>query len=344
MPSTLSSRLCDLIDRHLSTPQPDPVTDVPEPLASLLRGYGFPEGHVKRLRGMFAERAAEINALEAALADPTSRARLFEFFAAKSLGPTRFAMTALARWVAHLASHGAITVTPGEAGLDKHGLQFCDTDLQFLAPFGNAISPFLERQYFLERDGLRIRPEPGETAMDFGAGTGDTALAFAAAVGSKGRVLAVEPTPSEREVQARNLALNPTLAARIVPVDAAVSDTRDQTVSLGGETTHAHVSDDAVSGAPHAVTTTIDALVAAQNLNRLDFIKLDIEGMELRALQGARHSLARFRPKLAVCIYHGWQIFEVVPWMCDALRGYDLHLETHAPIAAETVLYARPNT
>lgn len=344
MPSSLSLRLCDLIDRHLATPQPDPLRDVPEPLAGLLRGYGFPPEHATRLRRMFDEKAGEIDALEDALADPTSRARLFEFFAAKSLGPTRFAMTALARWVAHLSSHGAITVTAGEAGLDRHGLRFCDTELQFLAPFGNAISPFLERQYFLERDGLRIRPEPGETAMDFGAGTGDTALAFAAALGPGGRVFAIEPTPSERAVQARNLALNPTLAARIVPVDAAVSDTSGQTVSLGGETTHAHISDDAVSGAPHAVTTTIDALVAAQNLNRLDFIKLDIEGMELRALQGAQDSLARFRPKLAVCIYHGWQIFDVVPWMRETLAGYDLHLETHAPIAAETVLYARPRT
>jgi FkbM family methyltransferase len=47
-----------------------------------------------------------------------------------------------------------------------------------------------------------------------------------------------------------------------------------------------------------AAQTTIDALTASLALDRLDFIKADIEGGELRMLEGARTSLERFRPRL----------------------------------------------
>jgi FkbM family methyltransferase len=46
--------------------------------------------------------------------------------------------------------------------------------------------------------------------------------------------------------------------------------------------------------------TTIDAAVAALRLDRLDFIKADVEGWELRLLRGAEESLLRFRPRLLV--------------------------------------------
>jgi hypothetical protein len=42
--------------------------------------------------------------------------------------------------------------------------------------------------------------------------------------------------------------------------------------------------------------TTVDALVAALGLDRLDFLKADIEGGELRMLEGARKTLARLHP------------------------------------------------
>ena len=44
--------------------------------------------------------------------------------------------------------------------------------------------------------------------------------------------------------------------------------------------------------------TTLDAVVAALGLDRLDFIKADIEGWELRLLHGDQDSLRRFRPHL----------------------------------------------
>ncbi len=48
----------------------------------------------------------------------------------------------------------------------------------------------------------------------------------------------------------------------------------------------------------------IDDLVDRQNLSRVDFIKIDIEGAELQALRGAEKTLRRFRPKLAIAVHH----------------------------------------
>ncbi len=50
--------------------------------------------------------------------------------------------------------------------------------------------------------------------------------------------------------------------------------------------------------------TTIDETVKQLKLDRVDFIKMDIEGAERHALRGARQTLARFGPRLAICTYH----------------------------------------
>ena len=50
--------------------------------------------------------------------------------------------------------------------------------------------------------------------------------------------------------------------------------------------------------------TTIDKIVNELGLERVDFIKMDIEGAEVAALTGARETLRRFRPRLAIAVYH----------------------------------------
>ena len=50
--------------------------------------------------------------------------------------------------------------------------------------------------------------------------------------------------------------------------------------------------------------TTVDKLVAELKLPRVDFIKMDIEGAEPKALAGARDTLAKFKPRLSIASYH----------------------------------------
>jgi len=50
--------------------------------------------------------------------------------------------------------------------------------------------------------------------------------------------------------------------------------------------------------------TTIDKWVKENDIEKIDFIKADIEGAERFLLEGAKETIIRFKPKLALCTYH----------------------------------------
>ena len=55
---------------------------------------------------------------------------------------------------------------------------------------------------------------------------------------------------------------------------------------------------------PKVMLTTIDKMVGELRLDRVDFIKMDIEGAERKALVGARDTVARFKPRMAISMEH----------------------------------------
>jgi hypothetical protein len=59
--------------------------------------------------------------------------------------------------------------------------------------------------------------------------------------------------------------------------------------------------------------TTIDKLVEELKLERVDYIKMDIEGAEEKALRGGHETIKRFRPRLSVSVYHAEDHPKTVP-------------------------------
>ena len=83
---------------------------------------------------------------------------------------------------------------------------------------------------------------------------------------------------------------------------------------------------------------TIDSVV--RNLAPT-FIKMDIEGDELRALKGAKNTIKRYAPDLAICVYHRINHIWDIPLLLDSWNlGYKFHLKCHNSYTMETVLYA----
>ncbi|MEW8382582.1 MAG: FkbM family methyltransferase, partial [Candidatus Thiodiazotropha taylori] len=88
---------------------------------------------------------------------------------------------------------------------------------------------------------------------------------------------------------------------------------------------------------------TIDSLVDSGEIEKVDFIKLDVEGYELDVLLGAAQSIQKFQPKLAISLYHKPNdIFELITYIRDTYPFYHLHIGHYTIHNEETVLYCAP--
>jgi hypothetical protein len=73
--------------------------------------------------------------------------------------------------------------------------------------------------------------------------------------------------------------------------------------------------------------TTIDRIVCDLSLPKVDFIKMDIEGAERRAIPGSARTVASFRPRMALCLYHLPDDPEVIPAAVRAIEPSDVFPE-----------------
>lgn len=101
--------------------------------------------------------------------------------------------------------------------------------------------------------------------------------------------------------------------------------------------------DDLITTTLDVNTISIDELVKEKDIQKVDFIKMDIEGSELRALKGGFETIKRDRPQLAICIYHMPEdIVDIPIWLYENLKNYKFRLGHYSNMYTETVLYAIP--
>ena len=73
---------------------------------------------------------------------------------------------------------------------------------------------------------------------------------------------------------------------------------------------------------------------------------MDVEGAELQSLQGAKRTIMKYRPKLAICIYHkNEDLFSCLLFINHIVGNdiYKYYIRHHSDNITETVLYAIPN-
>jgi FkbM family methyltransferase len=167
--------------------------------------------------------------------------------------------------------------------------------------------------------------ELGGVVIDGGANVGGFALTAASIVGPTGVVHAVEAAPATTELLRRNVAVNPRCTIQVHELALADVEGELEFSALeagSGISSLASTNDGSVI---RVRATTLDALTAS--LPRVDLVKLDLEGAELRALLGARRLLAEHRPALIIELEpdhlqrQGGSIGEIESLLRDA--GYD---------------------
>ena len=146
--------------------------------------------------------------------------------------------------------------------------------------------------------------QPGDIALDCGANIGVWTRA-ALARGAK-LVVAFEPAPENIECYRRNYR-EEIAAGRVILVPKGVWDKED--VLLLKRDPNNSAADSFVllkdgSQGVQAPLTTIDKVVEELKLPRVDYIKMDIEGAEARALMGAQSTIARYHPRLSISTEH----------------------------------------
>jgi FkbM family methyltransferase len=169
--------------------------------------------------------------------------------------------------------------------------------------------------------GTRIRP--GDIVLDAGANVGVFTRKALWAGASK--VIAIEPGPENLECLRRNLT-SEIESGRVVLFPKGVWDKGD--VLKFAIDPNDSAEDSFVRPIENAEfvqipVTTVDELVAELHLPRVDFIKMDIEGAEQKAVLGARNTISRYHPRMALCIYHVQGDETMVPKLvADAYGGY----------------------
>jgi FkbM family methyltransferase len=147
--------------------------------------------------------------------------------------------------------------------------------------------------------------QPGDIVLDCGANVGVyTRVALAA--GAK-QVIAIEIAPENLECLRRNFP-EEIRQGRVVIYPKGVWDKDDfLTLSVDPQNSAADsvvMRSGTAQEGPRVPLTTIDKIVGELQLERVDYIKMDIEGAEQNALKGARSTLAKFHPRLALSAYH----------------------------------------
>lgn len=93
------------------------------------------------------------------------------------------------------------------------------------------------------------------------------------------------------------------------------------------------------SGAHKVNVTTIDKYISGE----VSFIKMDLEGFELKALLGAENHIRKYYPKLAIAAYHDISDFWKINQLINSIRDdYEIYLRHYTEGWSETIMYFKP--
>jgi len=169
----------------------------------------------------------------------------------------------------------------------------------------------------------------GEVFVDAGGFDGDTSEGFAARYPDYKKIILFEP--SEKNMAAAHLRLAGHRDIEFRPF--GLSDTSgtlnfDQDAGSAASVTES-------KGSKISVNTLDSAVV-----DPVTIIKMDLEGWELKALQGSRGHIGRDRPKLAIAVYHDAQDFRLVHEFIEGFgHDYDVYLRHYTQGWSETVMF-----
>lgn len=177
-----------------------------------------------------------------------------------------------------------------------------------------------------------FKSQKDEIFIDAGCYDGDTAFDFIRwCNGNYKKIYAFEPDNDNYEVCVKNLKQT----QNVEIIKKGLWDIQTELRFSEDFSDASRISDNGSCTIP---VTTIDEVL---NGRKATFIKMDIEGSELEALRGAANTIRKYRPKLAICIYHKrTDIFDIPLYIKELIPDYNMGLRVYTNIGSDIVLYA----
>jgi FkbM family methyltransferase len=201
----------------------------------------------------------------------------------------------------------------------------------------NSLSgPVAGEQYFLD-DVFSVNKD--EAFIDCGAFNGDTLKTFLCRQGTLFRkYIAFEPDPiNYSDLQCYVSSLSEAISSKIDSFPYAISGQREKVTFCSTGEVGSCISK---SGSILVECIPLDELLTTE---KPSFIKMDIEGSEQNALDGAREIINKEYPILAICVYHiKNDLWKIPLQIYDINQNYHLFLRPHGDDCWDTVCYAVP--
>jgi len=183
-----------------------------------------------------------------------------------------------------------------------------------------------EKQYFPSFLNLSEK----EVFVDCGAFDGDTSILFNELTNGKGKIYAFECD----KVNVEKLKRNTSHLKNIEIIEKGCWSEKTTLFFSNDGTSSSRIGD---GGQFHIAVDSIDNVMKGE----VTLIKMDIEGSELETLKGAKNTIQKYKPKLAISVYHKQEDLITIPqYILSLNQNYKLYLRHYGEIADETILYA----
>ncbi len=230
-------------------------------------------------------------------------------------------------------------------------------DILFDIDFQDAIQKYIYLNLY-EKIDIKIIEKYvriGACCFDVGANIGYYSLHMAKAVGSKGRVFAFEPDPANIERLDRNIALNHQTGVIKTYQLGLSSESTTKTFSrtLDSNSGWGRIGEcDDLPDKLEIKTVSLDDFVADNQIEKIDFLKCDIEGHEFEFLKGADRTLKAGKIEMILIEYCGYVLEKqghFVQDYVDVFQSYGYkpfllnldRLKVHIPFHTYNLLFTR---
>lgn len=185
--------------------------------------------------------------------------------------------------------------------------------------------PFFISEGPYEKDGCIIKAD--DTIIDAGANLGLFDWSFKPRLGKNARSYMFEPMPEIASILRKAIQVN-NCGDSFFVVESALSD-NDGFTSFSFEE-FGGGSHELSEGKQNVSTIKLDTFMAQNNIHKVDYIKVDIEGMEPALIQGAAETIKKFKPRIAICTYHHKDHLEVLTKLIKDIRpDYNFSHSSH---------------